>query len=317
MKLYSFGILLALLPFLAVAQTGGLSGPVLGYVPESGALRPILGIPGAAVLGQPLALGFETALLSVAPRQDYALAVAAQGEVKIIPLSGDFAARAVEAALAAPDRVIFSPTGTAALLVRSSDSAAQVLTGLPDSPRTVALGLASLPDKPGALAVSDDGGSVLTAAAGSVFVIAPGGTARPLPASGETTLMAFVPGSLDAFLAGPGQVAVLTGIMGESAFRLLPAIDGLDTPVALATVPGGRAYVAGSGMVARVDMDSGASAALPCSCVITGLAPLNGDALFRLNELSADPLWLMEAATAQPRMLFVPPAVPTPEVSQQ
>jgi hypothetical protein len=59
------------------AQSSWINGPVLGFVAErSGSfVRPILGIPGASILGEPLELGSEVRIVAISPRQDYAIAV--------------------------------------------------------------------------------------------------------------------------------------------------------------------------------------------------------------------------------------------------
>ena len=79
MRLDSYLLLATLVP--VVNAQSGLATPALGYAYDPGvrAIRSILGIPGAAVLGAPLRLGFLPRAAAVAPRQNYALAVSAAG----------------------------------------------------------------------------------------------------------------------------------------------------------------------------------------------------------------------------------------------
>jgi hypothetical protein len=302
------GLLFAMFAMLGGAQTGSLSGPVLGYVLEASAVRPILGIPGASLMGDALPLGFEIGVGQVAPRGNYVLAVAAGGEVRVVALGGGpLQARSIPGAAPGPDRLVVSPTGAAALLVYSSLRKAQVITGLPDAPAAAALDLSGLPEAPGALGVSDDGAAVVAAAGSFVFLLTPRGRVSPLPAAGQTTRIAFKAGSHDALVAGPGGIGVIADVTGRPAFRLLPAVEGLDAPLGL-MVAGNRVFVAASHLVASVDLATGAVLSTPCSCTITGLAPLAGDAVFRLTEPSSGPLWLMDAGGPQTRILFVPPA---------
>ena len=71
-------VFLICLPGLVAAQTSQISGPVTGYTFDAAArgLRPILGIPGASLLGDPLNFGFEVASVAVAPHQDAAFVTA-------------------------------------------------------------------------------------------------------------------------------------------------------------------------------------------------------------------------------------------------
>ena len=79
---------------MAMAREGSVSGPGSGFVfDRSGsALRPVLGIPGASVLGDPLKLGFDLSSATVAPAQDSVLAIAADGGSHFLRLSADGAA---------------------------------------------------------------------------------------------------------------------------------------------------------------------------------------------------------------------------------
>jgi len=71
-----FGLVLAAGGVLA-AQQGSLSGPVAGFIYDSPghALRPVQGVPGASLIGDPINLGLDLAAAYVAPRQDSAFVV--------------------------------------------------------------------------------------------------------------------------------------------------------------------------------------------------------------------------------------------------
>src|SRR5690242_12585486 len=101
-----------------LAAPGQIAGPVTGYVFDAGArgLRPILGIPGAARLGEVQPAPFETRLLAAAPAQDYVLAVNAAGQLHL-GLTAGTAWNAVDDSLAGPEQIVFSPSGSAVLLV--------------------------------------------------------------------------------------------------------------------------------------------------------------------------------------------------------
>src|SRR5260370_20859567 len=75
-----FRFVLALAAASTVAYPASLEGPRMGMVFDSSmrAIRPILGIPGAAVMGDPLKTILDLRRVAISPQQYYALA--AQGE---------------------------------------------------------------------------------------------------------------------------------------------------------------------------------------------------------------------------------------------
>src|SRR2546421_9030504 len=52
-----------------------IGGPVLGFIPDAGgtAIRPVLGIPGASILGERLELTVDIRGALISPKQDYAI----------------------------------------------------------------------------------------------------------------------------------------------------------------------------------------------------------------------------------------------------
>src|SRR5581483_8016441 len=127
--------------FVALAARAGdtgpaVSAPVLGFVYDSGrsAIRPIRGIPGAALVGDPLDAGFALALAVISPSQEFALAVPRDGSaLRLIDLA-TLSATAVPGAMASPNHMVFSPSGRAALLYASASEQLQIVTGLPGNP---------------------------------------------------------------------------------------------------------------------------------------------------------------------------------------
>lgn len=297
------------------AGAGGIGGPVVGYVlePAEQAVRPILGIPGASLMGGRIPVGIEMRAAALSPRQDYILAAGAGGALSVIELhDGAPLARAVEGARAGVERMALSPGGGMAAAM--AGGALQVLKGLPAQPAvagTVETGEA------GAFAVSDDG-AVLFEAGGTLFAAAPGGEPQPVPFAGQASLIVFLEGTRDALVAGrdDNQVALVRDVTGAPAYRRLAGPgDGIDRPVGLAFA-NGRALVAsaGSGSVATIDVESGAAAAAACGCTVTGLERMRGAAVYRASDLGAGPLWLFDGGGEEGRFLFVPP--PAGEVEQ-
>jgi len=297
---------------LLPAQQGTVAGPGSGFVFDSAAhsLRPVLGVSGASVLGDPLSFGFLLASASVAPTQDSAIVSAADGGLHIFSLaSGGLAERSVDGLSIVPEQVVFSPSGTAAALYAAGH--AQILTGLPDSPALA--GTLNLGATPSALALSDDGAYLLYIAGASVRLLGSGG-GRSLTTAGDGAMAAFAPGSHDAAVldpAGAGMV-LFRDLAGASVRSILAAPDaGTASPAGLAFSADGRQLFLASASaqsVAAFDLSTGAHTAFPCNCTPTGLAPMGS--LLRLNELGAGPLWLFDAGADQPRIVFVPALAP-------
>ena len=309
-----------LLAGLATAQQGQINGPISGYVFDkpARALRPVLGIPGASVLGDPVKFPFEVATVYVAPRQDAAIVVAADRSVHVFKLNAGTAAEvAANGISAAPDGVAFSPSGTAAALY--SAGRAQVITGLPDAPvpagtvdsragQQGALSVRPHPHRsmaPEMFAVSDDGAIVLAATDGAVRALQSGGGDRSLMDSAGAASIAFAPGGHDAVVASPsGGLTVLRDVAGAAEQQALaPAadVDGADG-VAF-SADGKTVYVArAKGGVAVFDVATKGRTDVTCDCVPFGLTPMGS--LFRLNEAGAGPIWLLD--TVGGRIVFVP-----------
>src|SRR5512134_3362781 len=91
-KFLACGLLLLALG-AAFGQDGGLTGPVSGMVfdADSRSLRPVVGVPGAAYLGQPAVSGLDWA--SVAPNGRAAL-VLSNAQLRLLRWSSEGSALA-------------------------------------------------------------------------------------------------------------------------------------------------------------------------------------------------------------------------------
>lgn len=304
---------------VASAQTGSFTAPVSGYVFDSGAhaLRPVLGIPGAATLGAPIASGYTLAAAYVAPRQDSFFGLTADGAPHYFAIaSGAFQENSVAGLLASPELVVFSPAGTAAALY--AGGRIQIVSGLPASPSiaaTVSLGAQARRGRHAtpAVAVSDDGGYALAASNGSVQLVASGnGVVRPVIQTGDAAVVAFAPGSHDAAVAAHGTGALLIRDVPGTAAQQPLAADGPAFTSAAGigfSADGSHVFVASASSQSVVAFDlSGNRNDLSCNCTPAELTPMAGS--FRLTELAADPLWLLDAGSSGPRVVFVPALTP-------
>jgi hypothetical protein len=307
---------LAVLGFTAAilgqALQAQITGPVSGFVFDRSArgLRPILGIPGASVLGAPLNLGFAVASAFVAPQQDSAAIVTADGAVHLFSLQSGTPVEETPAGITpALEHAVFSPSGTAVALYGAG--AAQIITGLPGAPAITGSVDLSQAGTVGSLAVSDDGAALLIAAGGFISFAGSSGTLHNLIPAGNGAQIAFAPGGYEAVVADPASSAVEqfsdvtsgsqpTLVAGPGA-NLAPAVG-----LAFST-DGGSILLANASGVTAFNLAAGGSTTTSCDCTPSGLHRMGS--LFRVNEAGSKPLWLLDAPNA--RMLFVPPTAAT------
>ena len=307
--------LLCLAAPLAFAQQGRVEGPVAGYVFDGGsqALRPVLGIPGASVLGDPVNLGTALASGAVSPRLDSVLAVATDGTFHLYALNAGSASEVpVNGVPFVPERIVFSPTGSAAALY--GGGRIQVVTGLPGAPKPGnnfdISALLTLPagrghqTLTGSFAVADDGAYVLVSAGSGVHLFGAGAAKQLLAARGAA--VAFAPGTHDAAIAAASVMLVKD--VGGAATQQLIAADGPgpSTVGAAFSADSSKLFVAaaaGQGVTA-FDLTAGTSSAIRCDCTPAGITSMGN--LYRLNEVGSAPLWLLDTTATGPRIVFVP-----------
>src|SRR5579875_417274 len=310
--------LLALASLAAVLEAqsqGSVNGPVAGYVFDraSQGLRPILGLPGASRLGDPLTFGYEVASAFVAPRLDSVLAVAPDGAPHFFGLqNGTLSEIAVNGigGVASSSLVAFSPSGKS--LAFYTGNSAQILTSLPGSPAVSAnIDLTAL-GTPTALAISDDGAALLVSVNNSIHLFGSGADLGKLMDTGASPAFAFAAGGHDAAVSDTGAGLVLYhDLTGSGAPQNIAAPDSSGQPSsALAfSADGSAIYVAHASMraITRFDLTSGSSSSLPCSCSPATLTRMGS--VFRLTGLSSDPLWLLDQPESTARVVFVPALV--------
>lgn len=59
--------------------------------------------------------------------------------------------------------------------------------------------------------------------------------------------------------------------------------------------------------ILKLDLESGEKLTVQCPCAPTNLTRMPGGVIFRLNEVSNGPLWLVEVEDSGLRAVFVPP----------
>ena len=298
-----------------------IAGPALGFVfDRSVGIRPLLGVPGAAVAGPALAFDAGIQHMEVSSERDYALAIAGPDRRLLLfrDLAGVPTPALVPGVSGSVDRIALSPAATAALLYAAGENSLQILTGLPGAPRSLSrIPLSGLPVPVQDMAVSDAGDAALLALGeagrGAVYILTPGGGDRFVVSGEGPFRLTFLNRSADALIADAAGSTVFLFRRAGAEFRLLPAFGAearVSRPVAVAASSDNRrAFVANAeppGVVA-IGLDDGTATALPCYCAPAGLTPLSGDSLFLVSSPSADVLWILDGRPGATRLLAVPP----------
>jgi DNA-binding beta-propeller fold protein YncE len=283
-------------------------------------MRPIQGVPGASLLGDPVSFGIDAASAYIAPRQDSAFVVGTDQSLHLFLLKNGVPTEvSLGGVTGVPERVVFSPSGTAAALVRSGS--ARILTGLPSAPTLTGSikvesfsmqttnGLHSAHWSSPPLALSDDGTYMLNVIQGSVRLLSVQGQNRHLMPAQSSALLAFAAGGHDAAVMDSlTGLTLIRDAAGAAATQLLAAPDdGLAGPAGLAFSSDKQTlYVASSTAqsVVAFNLAAASRTAIGCACTPTTLEPMGN--LFRLTELTGDPLWLLDGTAATPRTVFVP-----------
>ena len=296
------------------------SGPSLGFVFDSRAqaLRPVLGIPGASLFGDPL--NPTTAISSAAISDNQALAIVNDGAWKAVVLSGASpSATVLPDGLPATARLAVSETGTAAAFYDGTNNALSVVSGIGGTATLASVDLSALPGNTTAFAVADDGSLLLSSAVSgggeSLFWIAAGGGMQQL---------ASLQGAAAIRIWGQGANALVVDRAANQVWQIQnpgnnPAItlaasetDGVSSPSGAAVSSDGRLWITNSATrtVLGVNLSTRATVSLSCSFDPKTVTPTGDGQTFRLNRPDHGPLWLLDATPgADPRVVFVPASV--------
>lgn len=287
---------------VAFCQTANVALPSLGFVLDAsggGQIRPMTGIPGAALVGPPLALSF--AVSGVATSSHAALLLAAAGTAGDLMLVRDGQAQLFDEGTGALSFAL-SPSGKAAVSSRTSDPAAvKIWSNLDRLAPPAEWSLPQTCPSP-KWAISDDGGRAVASCAGVSALVWSDGQFRLAPV--HLAGFSFLPESRAG--AGVDQAGDLYWLHEDGQWSLLRS-RWLEAPmekVAVLATP--RWVLAGAGQtVVRLDRASSESEQFSCACAATGLDATPVSGLVRLTQAAgAAPVYLFEAA--QGRFWFVP-----------
>lgn len=313
----------ALLLGAGTAAASGINGPVSGFMLDarSRALRPVNGLPGAAVMGAPLAIPFQVQLAAVAPRRDFALAAGFDDNAQVVLVSGLSAAAPAVSSIAGViggvTRIALSAGGSAALLYSASSAQLQTLSGLPDNPRAgAAIDVSGLGDAITALAV-DDTGAVLVVGtgsqdAGAVYLIPADGAAARLAPAHNVSALVLLNGARDVAFASntSNEIVRVSNIAGTISAQIVgSANDGVSNPVGLAAAKGdSELWVANAGSSSLLVFNlaqPGPPESIDLPSAPTRCDVLNGRSMLVLNDVGQAPLLLLDPE-ADRAVYFVP-----------
>ena len=325
------------IPTAHAQSSGSLGGYTLGFVFDKriSALRPLSGIPGAAVLGAPVDSGGPVRRAYVASRQNYAIALTDSGAVVIRFVPGTDPAVVTPLGIdsAAADLVALSPNGATAALYSVNEALIRIVTGLPGAPvlaRSVPTGavsgsirlLAISSDAAVLIAVTHDSSSDGTSP-DAVVAVDNNGNGQNLTNSTHVSALQFAGDAHDLLLTDDSDdtLSIIQGLPDAAASKVLAdSSSGISGPVGLNTSLNGNLVVANGRAANILVLDSGGSqiGTYPCLVTPAGLTRLNGNAVFLLNVISNDdPLWLFDGDSSTPRVMFVPVEQTDPQSAGQ
>ena len=295
-----------------------VTGPTLGFTIDSAQLqlRPILGLPGAALLGPAAELPLQPRRLMLAPASRWLLAQEKDSKLwkALTGLTGTVAvqAQALPDSVLDADLVVFSTDGASAAFYTAGRQSVQVVRGLPDSPvlsRKVDLG--STPGLVSAMAVTSDGGTVLLAVTGDagtlVLLSTDDAPPRQAATANRISALAFAPGGADAIWADAdlNQLVLLRDVAGANETRVLATeADGVSGPIAVAADDSRYLAAMSNGHLLSLPRREGDPRQWDCGCAATTLSALPGGSFWRVNEGADSPLWVLD--TLGSRLFFVP-----------
>ena len=299
---------LTLAAALAFGQT--VQGPVMGVVIDGRghALRPLLGVPGAAVVGDAVKAALPLTPDAVSPSGEFAVVWTGGREAVWTP---DGSLQPFRQLPAGRFAVALSPRGTAAGFDSPSEGLVRVIAGLPATSSDVSeVRLDTVGGACANLAVSDDGALLLCSSGTDAVVLGASGELARIPFGAAVNALAFVPGSHDALIADGAEAFLARSVDAHgSATRLNPGLDMISS--AAVTTDGTRALLAdaGSGKLSILPLAPGAQpTVLDCQCALEGLVRINSS-VYRLGGYSGSAMRLLDTRSTPPRIVVVTPSL--------
>jgi DNA-binding beta-propeller fold protein YncE len=294
--------------------------PFLGFIQDSAGavIWPIIGVPGASVLGNPLELEADISDAIISPTQDFAIAVQKEDRraVVISLASGSIAFTSIPGTQVGADLIAISPTGSAAAIFSEDSRIIRVVGHLPQAPVVMhEFDASGIPGRGTGIAISDDGATSLIRFVDDESVtlwMVDSTRAWRIPAD-RPSASAFFPNNHDAVVADDATQSVfLVMDAGATAtqLRLTSAPEGINGFSSVAVSADGRQIFLTddeSATLLIVDVETRTSKSVSCQCRPTGLSPLRGKSVYGLTRASRDPVAVLDASSGEPRIVVIPP----------
>jgi len=289
-----------------------------GYSNPSVTVRAILGVPGAAMSSGALTLPRGVAGAYFAPGQNFALVEQSTGSLALLRFNGTLAGplQAIPGSISRPDIVSFSPNGSAAAVFSSEEGRLSILTGLPASPQVSRDISANLPPGIQALALADDGATLLASTSdGRVLLLPPGGGTETIYSGGQLSGLVFAPASNDALVFdGDGsKVLLLQNVSTAPATRLLAqGLSGI-SGAALLQFDANSAWAGAVNgkQLSHIDLQTLHADTVTLSVALAVLQPLLVPHRFLLSAQPGQAAWVLDTSNATSaaagNVYFVPP----------
>lgn len=296
-----------------------VSGPALGYVWDDAAkaIRPIKGMPGAAVAAAPIYSDSSLVTGAISPDQGTALLLNASGTLLCLRLGAGAPPVPIASGYSNATRIVFSPSANSALIFQPGRSQFLSISGLPDQPSIKEIDPQGLPGPIAAAAVSDSGIEVVGVSNGAsgnqIFAVNADGLLIFISGVKQLGGMQFLRQTNDLLLTDEAANTLwLFRAVDEngSVLVLATAKDGLAQPSFVAASSDNlSAWVmnsAGQSLIQIGIVQPRLSSQIDCHCQVAALEPLHGRAVFRLTGIANGQFTILDAGSAKPRILSVP-----------
>jgi hypothetical protein len=289
--------MVAAIAFASRAQE--ITPPVLGYLfdNEAQGLRAIMGVPGAARMGELVSAPFPISAAAVAPSQEYAVVVNAVNGAAAVLIPASSRTIAINTALPGVDRVILSPTGSAAALIHTAGHSVSLVAGLPSNGQ-VTLSF-ELSPQVSAFALSDDGMALAIAESSTVSILS-AFPRKSFTFDEPVTALAFARGGHELGVAATSSVFQISG---SKSILLRRSAAGTNLSFLLSSDIGWLTAEPGAGVIQSVSA-GGTVQTIDCGCLVSALEYVRGHVL-RTVSGTAGPMLLDLGGV--PRSLSISP----------
>jgi hypothetical protein len=290
-------LLMAALCASTTLSAQSLNSPSLGYEWDAPAslVRPILGVPGASLLGEARAISLEGALVGA----NYAVGKAERG-VALIRLA-DGQPLALEGATEASGYLL-SPSELALAAVSGSRARVYKIEGA----SATFLHEIDIPAGAQLLALSDSGSSIAGNLEEGLFLWSLEGASQ---IGARASAFAFAPKSRAGVFAASGVIALVNDSLQVETIAETSDITGLSM------LSESRILAVRSATNEALLFDGSNSRTLTCYCQPSMLRRLGAQAVYQLTN-QGSPVWLLDWTSTEPRIVFVPKSIPAAESTE-